>query len=57
MSATFIEKIKQWILYMSHTSVREHGIEAELLSWAIIAGICGVIWLIGDLIYRWEARK
>ena len=29
----------------------------ELLAWAGIVGVMAVIWLIGELIYRWEERR
>jgi len=57
MSVTFIEKIKNWISYMADTPVSVHGWRQELLAWAIITGAGGVIWLVGELIYRWEERR
>jgi hypothetical protein len=57
MSAIFIEKIKNWISYMADTPVSVHGWRQELLAWAIIAGAGGVIWLIGELVYRIENKK
>lgn len=57
MNVTFIEKTKNWISYMADTPVSVHGWRQELLAWAIIAGAGGVIWLIGELVYRWEEHR
>lgn len=57
MSVSFIEKIKNWISYMHTTPRSEHGLREELLGYGIIAGVLAVIWLIGELIYRWEERR
>ena len=57
MSAIFIEKIKAWINYVHSTPISEHGMREELLAWAGIVGVMAVIWLIGELVYRWEERR
>ena len=53
MSATFIEKIRA---YLSRPVIEWTHAE-EAVSCLIIAGIVGVIWLIGEIIYRWEGRR
>ena len=50
MSAIFIEKIKRWI----STPIAEQSLGEELLGLIVIAGVMALIWLIGELIYRWE---
>ena len=53
MSAISIEKIKDYlsrpVIEWSHTE--------EAVACLIMAGIVGVIWLIGEIIYRWESRR
>ena len=53
MSANFIEKIKEWL----QRPMTEQDPRGELLGCLVIAGVLGVIWLIGELIYRWEGRR
>lgn len=53
MSATFIEKIRAWL----QRPMAEQGPREELLGCLVIAGVLGVIWLIGEIIHRWEDRE
>lgn len=53
MSATFIEKIRAWI----QRPMMEKEPGDELLGCLVIAGVLGLIWLIGEIIYRWEGRR
>lgn len=57
MSATFIEKIKGWIYYVNHTPISEHGYKAELIKTGAVLAVAGLIWLIGEIVYRWEGRR
>lgn len=57
MSATFIEKIKNWIYYMASTPMEDLSVWEELLGCLVIAGVCGLIWLIGELVYIWEGKE
>lgn len=50
MNVIFIEKIKDWL--QKPIIERSHG--EELLGCLVIAVILGLIWLIGELVYRWE---
>ena len=50
---TFIEKIKDWL--QKPIIERSHG--EELLGCLVIAVILGIIWLIGELVYRWEEHR
>lgn len=53
MNVIFIEKIKDWL--QKPIIERSHG--EELLGCLVIAVILGIIWLIGELVYRWEEHR
>ena len=53
MSAIFIEKIRAWL----NVPMQDKTPTREIMDVLITMALLGLVWLIGEIVYRWEERR